>query len=408
MKSVDRTSLLKSIMGSEVVDIDKLKQICIDGCPDSDGIRAMSWKFFLNYVPLEHAKQQQTLEYHRSLYERYVREFALENCSGSSDHPLSSKPYGDWSVFFKDNEVLLQINRDCQRLCPEFDFFRRPTEYPCCKLFGKDVPIGSLRRRIQNSCLQSQSVQRNLVGAMKIINFPISDPVQAVKLLVDKDLMTDSNTAPKYLDSQSCHNNQEEPHWEVIQRIFFIYYKTHSSQGYVQGMNEIIAPIYYVFATDPTGSCKQYAEADTFYCFHNLMTEIHSNFIRNLDSSQSVGIGGQMKTLFDYLRQFDYVLWSHLSRISLVPEHFAFRWLSLLLAREFTLPDVIRLWDTLFSDPKRFNLLPFICCAMLIFVRSQLLHSDFASAIKLLQNYPSDVDVAALLSIARKLYEKME
>lgn len=43
---------------------------------------------------------------------------------------------------------------------------------------------------------------------------------------------------------------ETEYHWEVIERILYIYYKTHGSQNYVQGMNEIIAPIYFVFAND--------------------------------------------------------------------------------------------------------------------------------------------------------------
>jgi multisubunit Na+/H+ antiporter MnhB subunit len=42
-----------------------------------------------------------------------------------------------------------------------------------------------------------------------------------------------------------------EAHWEVVQRILFLYAKLNPGQGYVQGMNEIIGPIYYTFATDP-------------------------------------------------------------------------------------------------------------------------------------------------------------
>lgn len=42
-----------------------------------------------------------------------------------------------------------------------------------------------------------------------------------------------------------------EAHWEVVQRILFLYAKLNPGQGYVQGMNEIVGPIYYVFASDP-------------------------------------------------------------------------------------------------------------------------------------------------------------
>ena len=43
----------------------------------------------------------------------------------------------------------------------------------------------------------------------------------------------------------------QEAHWEVVERILFLYAKLNPGQSYVQGMNEIIGPIYYTFATDP-------------------------------------------------------------------------------------------------------------------------------------------------------------
>lgn len=45
-----------------------------------------------------------------------------------------------------------------------------------------------------------------------------------------------------------------------------------------------------------------------------------------------------------------------------------FRWLTLLLSQEFPLPDVERIWDTLFSDSNRFQFLIHVCCAMVMLV----------------------------------------
>lgn len=47
-----------------------------------------------------------------------------------------------------------------------------------------------------------------------------------------------------------------EAHWEVVERILFLYAKLNPGQGYVQGMNEIIGPIYYAFASDPDASWR--------------------------------------------------------------------------------------------------------------------------------------------------------
>lgn len=45
--------------------------------------------------------------------------------------------------------------------------------------------------------------------------------------------------------------NGKEAHWEVVERILFLYAKLNPGINYVQGMNEIIGPIYYVMASDP-------------------------------------------------------------------------------------------------------------------------------------------------------------
>lgn len=47
-----------------------------------------------------------------------------------------------------------------------------------------------------------------------------------------------------------------EAHWEVVERILFIYAKLNPGIAYVQGMNEIVGPIYFTFATDPNSQWK--------------------------------------------------------------------------------------------------------------------------------------------------------
>ncbi|KAH8853439.1 TBC1 domain family member 13 [Schistosoma japonicum] len=442
-----RHEQILNIINGENVNIEELKRLSIDGCPDSNGIRSRVWKFLLNYLPCNFEKRQERVTFNRQQYVGYVKEFVFESCMADAmpaDH----------------------INKDCQRLCPDFDFFRRPTEFSCFSLFGKDVPVGVLRRRGETSTLQSHSLNKNLVGVTNMIRLSTYSPFQPNCRLSSGLVSQFEEDKMNCISECSLTSAYHEPHWEVIERILYVYYKTHVSQGYVQGMNEIIAPIYYVFATDPDESwrskfnlhisiftvdyCRhlttvstfsplhfmpqsifetsmnaingyvpharysgyhlndikesKYAEMDTFYCFNNLMTEIHPNFIRKLDGSHEAGLGGQMKILSNLLLKFDSNLSKHFQKIELVPEHFAFRWLSLLLAREFMLPDVLLLWDTLFSDPHRFNLLPYVCCSMLIGIRDQLLKADFPTAVQLVQNYPSNVDIMDILLKARAFY----
>jgi hypothetical protein len=83
---------------------------------------------------------------------------------------------------------------------------------------------------------------------------------------------------------------------------------------------------------------------------------------------------------------------------------FGFRWITLLLSQEFLLPDVIRLWDSLFADKKRFNFLLYLCVAMLICIRTDLLRADFSMTIKLLQNYPIN-DLQRILQKAQDIQQ---
>ncbi|CAG9137531.1 unnamed protein product [Plutella xylostella] len=146
-------------------------------------------------------------------------------------------------------------------------------------------------------------------------------------------------------------------------------------QGYVQGMNEIIGPIYHTFAIDPDKEYRQHAEADCFFCFTNLMAEIRDFFIRTLDEAES-GINHKMARLAGCVRRLDPPVAALLDRQELHTQYYSFRWLTLLLSQEFSLPDVERIWDSLFADPVRFDFLIYICCAMILLVRDNLLSND--------------------------------
>nr|AAW25651.1 unknown [Schistosoma japonicum] len=176
-----RHEQILNIINGENVNIEELKRLSIDGCPDSNGIRSRVWKFLLNYLPCNFEKRQERVTFNRQQYVGYVKEFVFESCMADAmpaDHPLNLEPDGNWITFFRDNEMLLQINKDCQRLCPDFDFFRRPTEFSCFSLFGKDVPVGVLRRRGETSTLQSHSLNKNLVGVTNMIRLSTYSPFQ--------------------------------------------------------------------------------------------------------------------------------------------------------------------------------------------------------------------------------------
>lgn len=65
-----------------------------------------------------------------------------------------------------------------------------------------------------------------------------------------------------------------ENHRDVLSRVLFVFARTNVAVGYAQGMNEIAAVLYYCFYTMSDPEDMHHAEADTFWCFFNLIVAV--------------------------------------------------------------------------------------------------------------------------------------
>ncbi|CAF3005992.1 unnamed protein product [Rotaria socialis] len=380
----------EAILKCDMIDIKKLKALAFNGCPDENGIRSLTWKILLSYLVLDRTKWALHLSKHRELYRGYIRETIIKpgltpsSESAVVDHPLNSAPDSSWAVYFKENEVLLQIDKDVRRLCPDLSFFQRETDYPCSEILNQEAGFESLRKRIESTSLKVEN---------------------RVNSRLDLQYQKKANHSKTTYDMNEYQwlPDGHEAHWEVVERILFIFSKLNSGQSYVQGMNEIIGPIYYTFATDPNLEWREHAEADAFYCFTNLMIHIRDNFMKIYDHSE-FGILVRMQRFLILLKKTDESIHYLFEKQKLKPEFYAFRWLTLLLSQEFRLPDVVRIWDSLFADQERnFEFLLYICCGMIVLQRDRLLNGSESQNIKLLQNYPQDIDVYQILEKAVEL-----
>ncbi|OUM58557.1 hypothetical protein PIROE2DRAFT_16128, partial [Piromyces sp. E2] len=201
-----------------------------------------------------------------------------------------------------------------------------------------------------------------------------------------------SNPTNNQSDTLEGDNVEYDLHWEALERILFIYAKLNPGIGYIQGMNEILGPIYYVLAND-TG-IDQYSVGIKSRVVKNEMTMENLIKLRPQDEPQSkksvgkriigndTGIGQSMLRLYKRIELRDREVFLHLRSKKILPAYFSFRWLSVLLTQEFNLPDIIRIWDSLFSDVNldifnetqmekrkrdgRFDFLIEFCCAMIM------------------------------------------
>ncbi|CAB1318932.1 unnamed protein product [Coregonus sp. 'balchen'] len=365
-----RIQEFKVALSEEKLDLKALRELCFSGIPFEGGIRALCWKVLLNYLPLDQTIWDSFLKKQREGYSQFLKEMIIQPGIAKAnlglsredvtmeDHPLNPNPESKWNNYFRDNEVLLQIDKDVRRLYPDMAFFQWPTDYPCQLILDPQNDYETLRRRVEQTTLKAQTVDRNRSG--------VSSPGKALNLYPSNEYEVLPN---------GC-----EAHWEVVERILFIYAKLNPGIAYVQGMNEVVGPLYYTFATDPNDKWKG-----------------------GLDDSQC-GITYKMESVYSMLKEKDMELYIKLQEQNIKPQYFTFRWLTLLLSQEFLLPDVIRIWDTLFSDQDRFDFLILVCCAMLVLIRDQLLAGDFTVNMRLLQDYPIS-DVHTILAKAKELQD---
>eukprot|EP01006_Ploeotia_vitrea_P006506 TRINITY_DN13381_c0_g1_i1.p1 TRINITY_DN13381_c0_g1~~TRINITY_DN13381_c0_g1_i1.p1 ORF type:complete len:351 (-),score=9.27 TRINITY_DN13381_c0_g1_i1:204-1256(-) len=195
------------------------------------------------------------------------------------------------------------------------------------------------------------------------------------------------------------------PREKAMRRILYIYAILNPGIGYVQGMNEILAPLYYVVAKhmDDANEDPHQAEVGTFFLFCNVLGFLNCNFCREVDSS-NLGIAGSMKNFNAILKICDRELWEDLEKKQLAPELYSFRWLTLLLSQEFTLPDTLRLWDCLFGDEHKFSFIFFLCVAVLEVQRHLIFKQPMHIVLANLQDLGCVIDVQKLISTARDLY----
>lgn len=139
------------------------------------------------------------------------------------------------SLFSEFDEEIVRFFR---RLCPDLCFFQRQTDHPCAEILNQEGGFENLHKRIVSTSLkvdcQSQST---LLGQISSRSHQYIRPTKPRLSNIDTD-------------EYEILNDGCEAHWQVVERILFVYSKLNSGQSYVQGMNEIIGPIYYTFATD--------------------------------------------------------------------------------------------------------------------------------------------------------------
>ena len=332
-----------------------------NGLPDEIPIlRSIVWKINLGYLPIDNEQWENILKSKRTSYFYYkeaIKKKLLEEYKLYENYEKMKKEEKD-ELDKKSNKLLLeQICKDVNRTHNQMDFFFKLTD--------------DTNKLSQKELIDLMDNRRNC--SMKDI----------------KDIYK---------------INIKETHADVIIRILIIYSIFSPDISYVQGMNEILAPIYYTFTFD-----KQYGveenieniEADVFWTFDSLMSKIKDSFNREKDH-EDMGVSGKVERLKKMLYLVDIQLYEHFEKYNVEYYTFAYRWFILFFSQEFLMIDILRLWDYLFAPNDKFLNCYFVSLAVFELKRDELLASDLSGILSNLKSFKG-LNVEDIISLAKKI-----
>ena len=323
-----------------------IKQYSREGISDEIPIlRAFIWKILLNYLPEEPKKWEANLIEKRNEYKNY-KAFI----EGRIQSEIKEKTY-------KSKDILEQIIKDVYRTNSENPFFY--------ELVDKN------NKKSEEELLKIYQQRKNCIL--------------------------------KEIDEIYYEDKINENHVEVMKRILFIYTYLRPDISYHQGMNELLAPLYYCLSYDKTyqDESEENIEADTFWCFYNLMNKVSLSFV----SGKNRGLDAKSFIFENCLECVDAEIYNKLVELNIRSEYYCYRWFILLFSQEFEINSVLKLWDLIFSNDDFYYYVVYIGIAIMILKKKIIMNGEMVDVMQTLQNL-GDINIEELINKTKEINEK--
>ncbi|KAJ1802425.1 GTPase activating protein, partial [Coemansia sp. RSA 2598] len=179
---------------------------------------------------------------------------------------------------------------------------------------------------------------------------------------INKDVLRTDRTLPLFATDTSYNGSDEvnltehglpgsSASLEQMKDILMTFhYYDKASLGYVQGMSDLLAPIYSVYQDEPT----------TFWAFAAFMKRMRSHFLRDQSGMQD-----ELSTMAQLVEIANPRLYRHLEKCDASNMFSCYRWLLIWFKREFSFEDVLRLWEVLWTDYLTDRFVLFVALAIL-------------------------------------------
>ncbi|KAJ5033393.1 uncharacterized protein L3040_008510 [Drepanopeziza brunnea f. sp. 'multigermtubi'] len=223
------------------------------------------------------------------------------------------------------------------------------------------------------------------------------------KSRIEKDVHRTDRTILLFAGEDTPHPDPSSPfadvgtnvHLEQMKDMLLTYNEYNRDLGYVQGMSDLLAPIYAVMQDD----------AIAFWGFQHFMDRMERNFLRD----QS-GMRKQLLTLDNLVQLMDPKLYMHLQSADSTNFFFFFRMLLVWYKREFPWLDVLHLWEVLWTDYLSSGFHLFIALAILEKHRDVIMGhlQHFDEVLKYVNELSTTIDLESTLIRAEALFRRFQ
>eukprot|EP00249_Psilotum_nudum_P020854 c27876_g2_i2 orf=442-3111(-) len=422
-------------------------------------LRGLRWRIMLDVLPpypatveeLRRAAADGRRRYaelrRRLLVDPHTMEELRKPSQLSMDNPLSQDPESIWGQYFRNAELERTIDKDLARLYPEHgNYFQSPV---CQAMLRRILLVWSLIHPHYSYQQGMHELLAPLIYALHIDILHFSELKQRYG-----DLFNDRFDWPSLQElsgngSEGMQNGMTSSMYKAP--CITGGCKISDNDGWVERIARqdfvLLEPDEFgfdlktiVWGSDAYGVegdlgallSERFVEHDAYCMFDALLggqggaVVMAEYFMTANGTGSATGLSPVLEAsaaLYRALSVADFSLYCHLVGLGVEPQFFALRWLRVLFGREFSLDNLLLLWDAIFaasntavpSEENACNIsnnkcssrsafISALAVSMLLYLRPSLLAApDATSCLQKLLNFPQHVDARSLIDNTKVL-----
>ncbi|TPX32565.1 hypothetical protein SmJEL517_g04377 [Synchytrium microbalum] len=361
--SADRWLLLYDNTGRLLIDPMTLREMIYNAGLEDD-VRPVVWMYMLGVYPWASTEKERNeiMELKRAEYEAMKREWTIILNDVDKEDVANGVPPG-------------QINSNAQA--------------------GDEREDGDVLSKLKE---RRYRIEKDVVRTDRTEAFfqEPKSPSSPVSADGEEGAVPSGSQSPPALSPtalRKTHAGDKNANLLLLRDVLITYTVYNFELGYVQGMNDLLAPILAVTRD----------EVQAFCCFAGFMNRgVQFNFYRD----QS-GMRAQLRRLELLLKFIDPYLYHHLVDTDSINLFCCFRWILVWFKREFDFGDTFRLWETIWACPytKHYHLI--VAFAIINEHRRSLITSckAFDETLKYINDLSGKIPVEPTLERAAVLWQ---